>query len=87
MGYLKQYPSKKFAIKQILNNQNSKRKCEQELEILWKLDHTNMVRFCEIYETKDKFQIVQELLSGPSLSQYIERHEKIPDEECRELFF
>lgn len=52
-----------------------------------KLDHPNIVKFCEIYSTPKNFYIVQELLTGKSLNKYFDENNKIKEEISRDIFF
>lgn len=45
---------------------------EEEIEILKSCDHQNIVKLHEVYEDSQNIYIVQELLRGGDLRQYLE---------------
>jgi len=72
---------KVYAVKIINKSKVSNKKNEflNEIRILQKLDHPNIIKLYEIYESQDKFYLVMEFLSGPNLSKRIEKEGNISE--------
>jgi len=73
--------NKVYAVK-IINKKkvlNKKYEFVNEIRILQKLDHPNIIKLYEIYECHDKFYLVMEYLSGPNLSIKIEKDGNISE--------
>jgi calcium/calmodulin-dependent protein kinase I len=52
----------------------------QEIESLRKVDHPNIIKLHELYETKEKVFLVQELLRGTHVLNRIKELENFPEE-------
>lgn len=50
-----------------------------ELELLKKIDHPNIIKLYEVYESKDRYQVVTELCNGGSIIDFIKTR-KVFDE-------
>ena len=63
-----------FAVKNIEKNRYQKelRRFLREIEILKTLDHPNIIKFYEAYESKTNYFIVQEYLDGGDLGKVFE---------------
>ena len=57
-----------------------------ETESLKKLDHPNIIRLYECYESKSKLFLVQELLKGEELYQRLESLQMFDENYARQLF-
>jgi calcium-dependent protein kinase len=67
------HPKKRFAVKSIPTDiiRGDIHMVEQELEILKKADHPNIINFYEIYKDKNFFHIVTEFCEGGELFEHI----------------
>ncbi|KAL7721713.1 non-specific serine/threonine protein kinase [Entamoeba marina] len=68
--------------KTVTNRPDKKRKIEQELAILKVLNHPHIIDYYASYETSRYLFVVQELLSGGELFDYVEKKEKLPQSEA-----
>ncbi len=57
-----------------------------EIENLKKLDHPNVIKLYESYETSSKLFLVQELLLGEELYQRIQSMQVMNEEYARKIF-
>jgi serine/threonine protein kinase len=68
---------KKVAIKTIdkdyMKDDFSKKKVEQEVYILKKIRHSNIIRLLETFESPKHFLIVMEYVGGGDLLQYVKQ--------------
>ena len=58
-----------------------------EIESLRKLDHPNLIKLFEHYETKTKIFLVQELLLGEELYERLKMKEFFDEDYGRKLFY
>ena len=65
--------------KQYLNDESSRRKLIQEYSILKKLQHPNILRLYEIFDSTKRTLIVVELCSGGDLLNYVRKHKKLSE--------
>ena len=58
-----------------------------EVEILSKLDHPNILKVLELYETDDKYYIVTELLTGGELFDYFSKSKQLSEPVAGHIMF
>lgn len=63
-----------------------KRKFIREAKILSKLDHPNIVKVLESFETNNTAYYVMEYIDGGNLNEYIEQHNGLPEAESLKYF-
>jgi len=56
-----------------------------EFQILRQLDNPNIIRTYEFYDTKDNFYIVQELMQGGELYDYVAEHGRLSEQNAAHL--
>ena len=79
---------KERAIKLIYKNKfESSKQIVTEIEALIKLDHPNLIKLMEYYETTNKIFLVQELLQGEELYDRIRSSEYFDEAYARSLFY
>ncbi|XP_062418112.1 NUAK family SNF1-like kinase 1 [Pungitius pungitius] len=59
---------------------------QREIEITASLRHSNIVRFHEVFESRDKIVIVMEYASRGELYDYIQERRQLPEPEARSIF-
>ncbi|XP_042347716.1 NUAK family SNF1-like kinase 1 [Plectropomus leopardus] len=59
---------------------------QREIEITASLRHSNIVRFHEVFESRDKIVIVMEYASRGELYDYIQERRRLPETEARGIF-
>ncbi|XP_028309830.1 NUAK family SNF1-like kinase 1 isoform X2 [Gouania willdenowi] len=59
---------------------------QREIEITSKLRHPNIIRFYEVFESRDKIVIVMEFASRGELYDYIQERRRLPEAEARNIF-
>ncbi|ORX46153.1 kinase-like protein [Piromyces finnis] len=67
-------------------NEAAKIGFKREIEILQKLDHKNIIKFCECIQEDEKLYLVTELMKGGNLLNLIEQKNGIPEIESRILY-
>jgi len=81
---------KYVAIKSIERNymkdEFSRKKVVQEVYILKKIRHANVIRLLEVFETQQQFFMVMEYASGGDLLRYIKKRRKLSEDEARRFF-
>jgi calcium-dependent protein kinase len=77
----KKLDNKAYAIKIINKKKVSNKKYEflNEIRILQKLDHPNIIKLYEVYENTENYYLVMEYLDGPNLSKKIEKESNITE--------
>ncbi|KAI3985042.1 hypothetical protein MKX01_004810 [Papaver californicum] len=74
------------AIKEIVMDRLSKKLQDnllQEIDILRKINHPNIIRLFDIIEVPGRINLVLEYCRGGDLSRYIQRHERIPEDTAK----
>lgn len=88
---LKLNPKKDFAVKVISKRNTSKsglRLFLKEVELLKYFDHPYIVKFYEVYENKNNFYLVQEVLRGGELNNRLSlRHGKLDEKEAKKYMY
>ncbi|KAG7243766.1 hypothetical protein INR49_009029 [Caranx melampygus] len=59
---------------------------QREIEITSSLRHSNIIRFHEVFESRDKIVIVMEYASRGELYDYIQERRRLPEAEARSIF-
>ncbi|XP_034393690.1 NUAK family SNF1-like kinase 1 isoform X2 [Cyclopterus lumpus] len=59
---------------------------QREIEITASLKHPNIVRFHEVFESRDKIVIVMEYASRGELYDYVQERRRLPESEARSIF-
>ncbi|XP_061591990.1 NUAK family SNF1-like kinase 1 [Cololabis saira] len=59
---------------------------QREIEITSSLRHSNIIRFHEVFESRDKIVIVMEYASRGELYDYIQERRRLPESEARSIF-
>uniref|UniRef100_A0A3Q1HZL0 non-specific serine/threonine protein kinase n=1 Tax=Acanthochromis polyacanthus TaxID=80966 RepID=A0A3Q1HZL0_9TELE len=59
---------------------------QREIEITSSLVHSNIIRFHEVFESRDKIVIVMEYASRGELYDYIQERRRLPETEARGIF-
>ncbi|XP_024149838.1 NUAK family SNF1-like kinase 1 [Oryzias melastigma] len=59
---------------------------QREIEITSSLRHPNIIRFHEVFESRDKIVIVMEFASRGELYDYIQERRRLPETEARSIF-
>ncbi|XP_029362595.1 NUAK family SNF1-like kinase 1 [Echeneis naucrates] len=59
---------------------------QREIEITSSLQHPNIIRFHEVFESRDKIVIVMEFASRGELYDYIQDRRRLPEAEARSIF-
>ncbi|XP_072305912.1 NUAK family SNF1-like kinase 1 [Eucyclogobius newberryi] len=59
---------------------------QREIEITSALRHSNIIRFHEVFESRDKIVIVMEYASKGELYDYIQERRRLPETEARTIF-
>jgi len=86
-GTLKIDASREFAIKTILKKKDAtsdeSKMVMREIELMKILDHPNIVQFYEVYEDKQRYFLVLELLEGGDLFDRLTESESFSEEETK----
>lgn len=72
--------------KQYLLDQNSKKKVMQEVYILKKIRHCNVVHFYETFETEKYILLVMELCGGGDLLNYVRKRRRLKEDLAKYFF-
>ncbi|XP_074500264.1 NUAK family SNF1-like kinase 1 [Sebastes fasciatus] len=59
---------------------------QREIEITASIRHSNIIRFHEVFESRDKIVIVMEYASRGELYDYIQERRRLPETEARGIF-
>lgn len=59
---------------------------QREIEITSSLQHSNIIRFHEVFESRDKIVIIMEYASRGELYDYVQERRRLPETEARGLF-
>lgn len=72
--------------KEYLEEERSWRKVAKEVAILKKINHKNIVRLYETYESAKHFLIVMEICAGGDLLNYVRKRRKLTEEYAKYFF-
>lgn len=63
-----------------------KKKVLQEVQILKKVRHGNVIRLFEVFESPKHLLMVMEYAGGGDLLQYVKKHRRLDENEGRRIF-
>lgn len=64
----------------------SKKKVFQEVYILKKIRHSNVIRLLEVFESPKHFLMVMEYVGGGDLLQYVKQRKRLEEQEAKYIF-
>ena len=64
----------------------SKKKVFQEVYILKKIRHSNIIRLLEVFESPKHFLMVMEYVGGGDLLQYVKERKRLEEKEAKFIF-
>lgn len=67
-------------------DEDSKRKLMQEMQILKKIRHQNIVKLFDSFETKKHIVFVMELCAGGDLLNYVRKRRKLKEDVAKYIF-
>lgn len=74
---LAQFAVKAFSKEYLMNQTNGRESIINEVDIMKKLNHSNVMELVEIHESKNSIYLVLELLQGGELFERIQKHKKL----------
>lgn len=81
---------KQVAIKAIdknyMKDDFSKKKVFQEVFILKKIRHSNIIRLLEVFESQKHFLMVMEYAGGGDLLQFVKQRKRLEEDEAKYMF-
>lgn len=74
--------------KYTMSESNKKKSMYNEIRILKKLDHPNLIKLHAVHETPSKIYLVMDLVKGVPLSEYSrsQKKHKLDESECKKIF-
>lgn len=72
--------------KALMKDEYSKRKLLQEVYLLKKVRHTNIIRLLEVFESQHHLLMVMEYAGGGDLLQYVKKKKRLEEQEARSIF-
>ena len=69
-----------------MKDEYSKKKLLQEVYLLKKVRHNNVIRLLEVFESPKHFLMVMEYAGGGDLLQYVKRKHRLEESEARKFF-
>lgn len=58
----------------------------QEVYILRKIRHSNIIRLYEVFESEKHFLMVMEYANGGDLLQYVKKYKRLEEEKAKKIF-
>ena len=80
------YVAIKTIDKQYMKDEFSRRKVLQEVYILKKIRHSNIIRLLEVFESPKHFLMVMEYAGGGDLLQFVKRRGRIKESDAKFIF-
>ncbi|OMJ94961.1 hypothetical protein SteCoe_1824 [Stentor coeruleus] len=77
----------KIIDKSFIKDERTRRKIFQEVFIMKKLSHRNIIRLLEVFESNKNVMIVLEYAGGGDLLQIIKTRGRLTEDECRGIFY
>lgn len=77
----------KIIDKSFIKDERTRRKIFQEVFIMKKLNHRNIIRLLEVFESNKNVMIVLEYAGGGDLLQIIKARGRLTEDECRGIFY
>jgi serine/threonine protein kinase len=72
--------------KALMKDEYSKRKLLQEVYLLKKVRHTNVIRLLEVFESPNHLLMVMEYAGDGDLLQYVKKKKRLGESEARGIF-
>ena len=72
--------------KSYMKDDFSKKKVFQEVYILKKIRHSNIIRLLEVFESPKHFLMVMEYVGGGDLLQYVKQRKRLEETEAKHIF-
>ena len=72
--------------KEYMKDAFSRKKVFQEVYILKKIHHANIMRLLEVFESRNHFLIVTEYASAGDLLHYVKRKKRLSEHKARYIF-
>lgn len=79
--------NKSYAVKILEKNHQNLLYFENELKILRELDHPNVVKFIEIFVSKEKMFLIMDYYSGNTLKEYIKNIKNIDEYQMKKYLY
>jgi 5'-AMP-activated protein kinase catalytic alpha subunit len=80
------YVAIKAINKEYMQDSYSRQKVMQEVYILRKIRHSNIIRLYEVFESSKNFLLVMEYASGGDLLQYVKTKKYLEEYEAKKIF-
>lgn len=80
------YVAIKLIDKECLKDEFSKKKVLREIHILRKINHSNVIKLLEVFQSTEHILIVMEYAEGGDLLHYIKIKSKINEDEAKNIF-
>ncbi len=68
--------------KKLFANQYNLKNIQSEIEIMKKVEHDNIVRFLDVFQTCNNMYIISELCESGDLKTLLKRRKKLPEKEA-----
>lgn len=72
--------------KSLMKDEYQKKKVLQEVHLLKKVRHQNVIRLLEVFESPKHLLMVMEYAGGGDLLQYVKKRRRLEEEEARRIF-
>jgi 5'-AMP-activated protein kinase, catalytic alpha subunit len=80
------YVAIKAIDKTYMQDSYSYKKVMQEVYILSKIRHSNIIRLYEVFESEKHFLMVMEYAGGGDLLQYVKQKKRLQEQEAKKIF-
>ena len=65
--------------KKIFANKYNLKNVQSEIDIMKKIDHPNIVKLHDVYQTNNNMYIVTEYCKGGDLNSYLKKHKRLKE--------
>lgn len=72
--------------KVLMKDDYQRRKVLQEVQLLQKVRHNNVIRLLEVFESSKHLLMVMEYAGGGDLLQYVKKRKRLEEDEARRIF-
>ena len=72
--------------KSLMKDEYQKKKVLQEVHLLKKVRHQNVIRLLEVFESPKHLLMVMEYAGGGDLLQYVKKRRRLEEDEARKIF-
>ncbi|CAF2050694.1 unnamed protein product [Rotaria magnacalcarata] len=69
-----------------IENPHDLARIRREIDFMTSLNHPNIIKIKEVYESREKIILVMEYASGGELYDYLNRRKRIPESQARSIF-